>query len=90
MRAKAHSSIGYREKDVQQDERRKEAAILAGLRLLQAQTDGSINIEGERAIAIDDIATNGGEFDALSADEIEDLCEDVNLGHVRIEGETAA
>lgn len=84
---KAHSSILDREKDVQQDERRKEAAIMAGLRLLQAQNQGCLSMDGERAVAIDDIATSGGEFDALSAVEIDDLCEDINLGQLRLGGD---
>ena len=44
-------------------------------------------MDGERAVAIDDIATSGGEFDALSAVEIDDLCEDINLGRLRLAGD---
>ena len=47
------------------------AAVLAGLRLLQKQGCPD---------ALEDIATNGGEFDLPGDDFIDELCEKINLG----------
>lgn len=56
---------------------REVATILAALRFYQAgrQFDASARME-----AIDDIATNGGDVDALDAEEIDELCERINTG----------
>lgn len=50
---------------------REQAAILAGLRLLQ---------DSDTSLVIDDIATNCGEFESLRSIEIDDLCERINFG----------
>lgn len=64
-------------------ERRQIAAILAGLRLLQSsRADAGPAGVNAHADAIDDIATSGGEFDALKADEIDELCMAINTGDV--------
>lgn len=66
------------------NERRNEAAVNAGLRLLQAMNDGHIRMDGDRAMAIDDIASSGGELEPLTSEDIDDLCEALNLGTVGI------
>jgi hypothetical protein len=65
-------------------ERRRVAAILAGLRLLQASTAQSSRSSSAHAEAIDDIATSGGDFEALNATEIDELCEAINTGEVEL------
>lgn len=59
---------------------RKQAAILAGLRLLQAWREDKImtrdaNIDS----SIDDVESDGGTHEPLSADEIDILCEELNV-----------
>lgn len=49
----------------------EQAAILAALRYYQRTYTGGIE-------AINDIATNGGEHDALDASKIDELCERIN------------
>lgn len=59
---------------------RKTSAILAGLRLLQHYLDpvpGGTNVE--------DILTNDGTHDALSVEEINELCEGINTHKVALQ-----
>ena len=42
--------------------------------------------ETPKAIAIDDIESNGGEHEVLEADEIDALCERINTSNLLIEG----
>ena len=51
---------------------RELATILAGLRKYQGQIDGTW------AGDVEDIATDCGHFESLSAEEIDDLCERLN------------
>jgi hypothetical protein len=51
---------------------REFATVLAALRCYQAVGCG--------AKGTIDIATNGGEFEPLDEEEIDDLCEELNLG----------
>lgn len=52
---------------------RELATILAALRCYQATDDGHGNL------SLYDIATNGGTLDALTLDEIDELCERINF-----------
>lgn len=52
---------------------RQLAAILAGLRIIQAT-----GVSGQH----EEIATNCGEFDVLGDDDIDTLCEDLNCADV--------
>ena len=49
--------------------------ILAALRLYQRRL-----LRGGIPVEIDDLATDGGEHDALTAEEIDRLCERINFG----------
>lgn len=51
---------------------REVATILAALRQYQRGTYHRLELE--------EIATNGGEFEALTADEIDELCQRINCG----------
>ncbi len=64
----AHDTSGLR-LDGEELDARELAAILAGLRIIQAQ-----GVPDE----IDDVATDGGAFDVLDDDDIDDLCERIN------------
>lgn len=68
-------------------DKRRDAAVLAGLRLLQAATEGAIVMKTSEAGRIGDVmdvATCGGEVEALSADEIDTLCESFNMGEIAL------
>lgn len=68
-------------------DKRRDAAVLAGLRLLQAATEGALVIKSSEAGRIDDVmdvATCGGEVEALNASEIDDLCESFNMGEIAL------
>lgn len=56
------------------------AAVLVGLRLYQAR-HGSFSLE------LDEIASNGGEFEPLDVDEVQELCEILNCGDVLVTDE---
>lgn len=58
---------------------RELGAVLAALRLWQAVTEGRSVAEAVARIDASGIATYGGEFDALSAQEIDTLCERLNM-----------
>ncbi len=53
---------------------RETAAVLAGLRLLQHWME----LTDPDNPGIQDILENGGEFDAMDANDIEVLCEEIN------------
>ena len=62
---------------------RETAAVLAGLRMLQARRLGVVTIAGsDLEASIDDIETDGGGLEAMGADEIDDLCERLNQADV--------
>lgn len=61
--------------EIKVDERQL-ATILAALRLWQ---DKRLN-RGPDMAALREIATDAGQFEGLTADEIEALCEEINLG----------
>lgn len=64
-------------------EPRETAAVLAGLRLLQAWREDKVRTsEPEIDVAIDDIESSSGQFEPMSSDEIDDLCEAINIGDV--------
>lgn len=68
-------------------DKRRDAAVLAGLRLLQAATEGAIVMKTSEAGRIGDVmdvATCGGEVEALSADEIDTLCVSFNMGEIAL------
>lgn len=72
------------------EQNRRIAAVLAGLRLLQSNAEGRITIgDHEHAAAIDDIATSGGEFDVLDPEAIDALCEAINTGQITLVGDIA-
>lgn len=54
---------------------RQASAILAGLRLLQWQLE-----HDDLPAGIQAIYGNAGTIDGLDPDEIDDLCEEINLG----------
>jgi hypothetical protein len=55
---------------------REHATVLAALRLWQARRPDDAD---ERWDALHDIAENGGEIEPLDADEIDALCERINV-----------
>lgn len=57
---------------------RQLAAVLAGLRLLQAHA-----MDGYENEHILDVFTNGESFEPLTPDEIDELCDSINLEPVR-------
>lgn len=60
---------------------RQLAAILAGLRLYQAlQASGPTAITAEVINDVADIGTDGGSLKALTAEQIDVLCERLNRG----------
>lgn len=66
------------------DEQRRDA-VLAGLRMLQAWKENRVTSkDAQHDVDIDMIETNGGEHDALTADELETLCEEINTGSVTV------
>lgn len=60
---------------------RERATVLAALRYWQAYGLRA-PIQGQRMTMIREIADNGGEVEALSENEIDDLCERLNAGPV--------
>lgn len=67
---------------------RESAAILAGLRLLQALRNDEITTkDADMDVAIDDIESDGGNFEVLTSDEIDELCERVNIDGLYVPGE---
>lgn len=54
------------------------AAVLAGLRLVQRRADGILPLPTEADNAISNILTNGDQTPALTADQIDELCELLN------------
>lgn len=58
---------------------RERGAILAGLRLLQSHAS--------LPLAIEEIATSAGDFSSLSEEEIDTLCERINLETCQIGGQ---
>jgi hypothetical protein len=70
---------------------RQASAILAGLRLLQAWHLNKVTTqEAQMDIFMDDIETNGGKYDPMSSDEIDELCEQVNCEGIAIGKAVAA
>lgn len=64
---------------------RQLGAILAGLRLLQAwHLDEVTTKDAQMDVSIDDIETSSGEFDPMSADEIDALCERLNCEGITV------
>ena len=58
---------------------RSQAAILAGLRLLQQwREDRIVTKDASLDMIIDDIETNGGAHEPMTAEEIDALCELIN------------
>lgn len=55
-------------------------AILAGLRALEAINTANLNLKTFEGIK--DVATGGGEFKALTPEEIDDLCIRINTGRL--------
>lgn len=53
---------------------RERDTILAALRMWQAHPAGVTDL--------DEIATNGGKYEALTSDEIESLCEELNFAAI--------
>jgi hypothetical protein len=74
-------------------DKRRDAAVLAGLRLLEAATSGTIDMKSSndgQIEAVMDIATCGGEIEALSAEEIDELCMSINTGEIAIVDKVSA
>jgi hypothetical protein len=58
---------------------RELGAVLAGLRLLQGLREDRVQTgSAELDVSIDDIETSSGEFEPLTVDEIDGLCERMN------------
>ena len=51
------------------------ATVLAALRYYQSK---SLGIQENRPMAIDDIATSGGDFEGLDDFDVDELCERIN------------
>ncbi len=61
---------------------RENAAILAGLRLLQAMRENRLGTTAQIDRDIDDVESDGGSLEVLSVEEIDDLCERINSGEI--------
>jgi len=59
---------------------RQHATVLAALRTYQATNGGSdAYLPGDRSVDVENIASNHGSVDPLSIEEIDDLCEAINI-----------
>ena len=60
------------------------SAVLAGLRLVQRRADGILPLPTEADNAISNILTNGDQTPALTADQIDELCDRLNTADASV------